>query len=311
MSISNVTVQTTQILTLSPDSLPTTGYLPVCDLKWRKKILWVKKLLKNNNYSFSALTSKQWLEDCLRNSWVTKVCLDRSLGEEEIRLWADTCYQSKKPVFVRIPSHSEFPNCRQTIHWRIKRFLDWLIALTSILWLSPLLLAIALLIKIFTPGPVLFSQWRVGERGKLFKIYKFRTMAIDAESLHHQVMGEQTGLHKLEKDPRITGLGKWLRKFSLDELPQLFNVLKGEMTLVGPRPWALYDALRLSKKSQKRLNVLPGITGAWQIKTRSGLLDLDAVTQYDLEYLYGWSLVEDLKILLLTIPKVIIGSGAY
>ena len=311
MPVNNVILQTTKILTLSSDSFSTVGYLPICDLKWRRKTLWVKKLFNSNNYSFSALSRKQWLEDCLRNSWVTKVCVDKALGEEGIRLWADTCHQAGKPIFVRIPSYNKLPNCRQTIYWRIKRILDWSAAFVLLLGLSLLMLAIALSIKIFTPGPVLFSQWRVGKRGKLFKIYKFRTMAVDAECQHHEVMGEQVGLHKLEQDPRITSLGKWLRKFSLDELPQLFNVLKGEMSMVGPRPWALYDALRLPKESQKRLNALPGITGAWQVQTRSQLLDLDAVTKYDLEYLSGWSLIEDLKILLLTIPKVIIGSGAY
>ena len=311
MSTNSVILKTTKILTLSSDSVSIAGYLPMCDLKWRRKTLWVKKILNSNNYSFSALSRKQWLEDCLRNSWVTKVCVDKALGEQGIKLWADICRQTDKPVFIRIPSYNKLPNCRQTIYWRIKRILDRSAAFVLLLALSPLMLAIALSIKIFTPGPVLFSQWRVGERGRLFKIYKFRTMSLDAECQHHRVMGEQMGLHKLEKDPRVTDLGRWLRKFSLDELPQLLNVLLGEMSMVGPRPWALYDALRLPKESQKRLNALPGITGAWQVQRRSQLLDLDAVTKYDLEYLSGWSLIKDLKILLLTIPKVIIGSGAY
>jgi len=136
-------------------------------------------------------------------------------------------------------------------------------------------------------------------------------MTIDAEEQHHQVMGDQSGLHKLVADPRTTSIGKWLRKYSLDELPQLFNVLRGEMSLVGPRPWALYDALRIDEAGKTRLNALPGITGAWQVETRSQLLDLNAVNKCDLEYLGSWSLIKDLKILLLTIPKVISGSGAY
>jgi lipopolysaccharide/colanic/teichoic acid biosynthesis glycosyltransferase len=150
----------------------------------------------------------------------------------------------------------------QSIYWQVKRCLDWLAALTLLVIFSPLMLAIALLIKIFAPGSIFFAQWRVGERGKLFKIYKFRTMQVDAEAQHHELMGEQTGLHKLLLDPRITQLGKWLRKYSLDELPQLFNVIRGDMSLVGPRPWALYDALRLEQSDIKRLNALPGITGA-------------------------------------------------
>jgi lipopolysaccharide/colanic/teichoic acid biosynthesis glycosyltransferase len=170
---------------------------------------------------------------------------------------------------------------------------------------------IALLVKTSSPGPIFFSQWRVGERGKLFRIIKFRTMVVNAEQLHHQVMGHQTGLHKLKNDPRVTPVGRWLRKLSLDELPQLWNVLRGEMSLVGPRPWALYDAVRIGVAQRQRLNALPGITGAWQVNGRSHLLDLHLVNSCDLHYLRTWSLWQDLKFLMLTIPKVLTGFGAY
>ena len=258
----NIILHTSKVLTLDLDPSNVQSYLPVCDLKWRQKNLLVKSTPKDTKYSFSALTRKQWLQNCLQNSWVKRVCVDRFLGERGIKLWADTCHQAGKPIFLRISSYSELPSCRQTAYWRVKRVLDWLAALILLVVFSPLMLSIALLIKIFTPGSVFFSQWRVGERGKLFKIYKFRTMVMNAEHQHHEVMGNQNGLHKLEQDPRITLLGRWLRKYSLDELPQLFNVLRGEMSFVGPRPWALYDALRLEEKGKKRLNALPGITGA-------------------------------------------------
>lgn len=311
MSTNNIVLQTSKILTLELNTSKATSYLPPCDLKWRRKNLWVKSISDCDKYSFSALSRKKWLEDCLRNSWVTKVCVDPAIGEQGIKLWAETCDRAGKPIFIRNRSYSELPNCRQTVYWRIKRVLDWLAAFILLMALSPVMLLIALSIKLFTPGSIFFTQWRVGKRGRLFKIYKFRTMIMNAQQQHYEVMGNQTGLHKREDDPRITFLGKWLRKYSLDELPQLFNVLRGEMSLVGPRPWALYDALRLDKKSRKRLNALPGVTGAWQIRTRSKLLDLDTVTQYDMEYLSGWSLLEDFKILLLTVPKVIVGFGAY
>jgi lipopolysaccharide/colanic/teichoic acid biosynthesis glycosyltransferase len=309
--MTNILLQTSKILTLAIDSSKAKSYLPVCDLKWRQKNLWVKKISLDAEYNFPALTRRQWLENCLRNSWVKRICVDRAIGEQGIKLWADTCYQVNKPIFLRILSHRELPNCRQSLYWQVKRLLDCLAALTLLVIFSPLMLAIALLIKIFAPGPIFFSQWRVGERGKLFKIYKFRTMKVDAEAQHHELMGNQKGLHKLLIDPRITHLGKWLRKYSLDELPQLFNVLRGEMSLVGPRPWALYDALRLEQPDIKRLNALPGITGAWQVENRSRLLDLNAVSKCDLEYLHSWSLILDLKILLLTVPKIISGSDAY
>jgi len=129
--------------------------------------------------------------------------------------------------------------------------------------------------------------------------------------MHHQVMTDQDGLHKLENDPRVTSVGRWLRRHSLDELPQLINVLRGEMSLVGPRPWALYDVVRISPDLQQRLNALPGMTGAWQVQARSTQLDISVVNRSDLQYLESWSLRRDFKFLLLTIPKVLSGFGAY
>jgi lipopolysaccharide/colanic/teichoic acid biosynthesis glycosyltransferase len=136
-------------------------------------------------------------------------------------------------------------------------------------------------------------------------------MVVDAEKLHHQVMGDLPGLHKREDDPRVTRLGRWMRQYSLDELPQLINVLRGEVSLVGPRPWALYDAVRISPEGQRRLNARPGITGLWQVKARAHLLDIEAVNHWDLEYLSTWTLWQDLKLLVMTVPKVLSGSGAY
>jgi lipopolysaccharide/colanic/teichoic acid biosynthesis glycosyltransferase len=306
----NILITTSKVLTLDLENPQSERYLPACSLKWRKKILWVTKVTDNLEL-VPALKRQQWLQDCLNNSWVKAVCLDHSLGEKGIRLWADTCSKAKKKAFLRITSSHQLLNRYTKVCWRIKRVSDWISAGILLLLLSPLMLAIASLVKLSSPGKILFRQWRVGKRGQLFQIYKFRTMKIDAEQQHHQVMGDCDGLHKLENDPRITPLGKWLRKYSLDELPQLFNVLRGEMSLVGPRPWALYDALRLGEAGKERLNALPGITGAWQVQSRSQLLDLNAVTQCDLEYLYSWSLIGDLKILLLTLPKVISGFGAY
>ncbi len=307
----NILLQTSKLLNLNIGSSKLQNYLPACDLKWRHKTLWIKSVNDEHNYDFPALTRKQWLEKCLCNSWLNKVCIDPKLGASSIKLWADICQQANKPIFLRIPSNNDLPNCRQLLSWKAKRLFDSLAAAILLLLLSPLIAIVSLSIKLNSPGSVFFSQWRVGARGKLFKIYKFRTMVADAELQHDKVMNAQEGLHKSENDPRVTSLGKWLRKYSIDEIPQLFNVLRGEMSLVGPRPWALYDALRLGKVGNKRLNALPGITGAWQVKGRSNTLDLNAVTKWDLEYLAEWSLTQDLKILLMTIPKVLSGFGAY
>jgi len=197
------------------------------------------------------------------------------------------------------------------LKWWLKRLVDWSAAALLMLVVGPLMLGLSVLMLMQSPGSIFFSQWRVGERGKLFRILKFRTMVTGAELYHHQVMGHQAGLHKCEDDPRVTPIGRWMRKYSLDELPQLINVLRGEMSLVGPRPWALYDAVRLSPSVRQRLNALPGITGIWQVTGRSHLRDLDAVNRVDLRYLGNWSLREDFKILLLTVPKVLSGFGAF
>ena len=286
---------------------PQTYHLSLQMLKWRRGQLLVRS---SQQVYLSVIENKQWLIECLKHSLVKIIRVDQAIGEEGLKCWADASEQAKKKIFLRIPSQYQLLKTR-SLSWVLKRLIDWCVSTLLLLALSPLMLMLVLLMRIYSPGPIFFRQWRVGRRGQLFRIIKFRTMIVDAERLHHQVMTNQTGLHKLKDDYRITPLGRWMRKYSLDELPQLFNVLRGEMSLVGPRPWALYDALRINPEGQKRLNALPGITGAWQIEARSTLLDLDEVNNLDLKYLGNWSLAQDLKIMLLTIPKVILGFGAY
>jgi lipopolysaccharide/colanic/teichoic acid biosynthesis glycosyltransferase len=306
----NIFLTTSKVLTLDLDR-PITQEQPLlsCSLKWKQEKLLVKK--EQNLIPLPALKHQQWLKNCLKYSSVRQVCVDSTLGEARVKLWADACKEANKQIFLRIPSSLMIFNLKKQISWKIKRIFDWIGAAVLLILLSPVMLTIALAIAIFSPGPIFFRQWRVGKRGKLFEIYKFRTMIVDADKQHHEVMGVQNGLHKREDDPRITPIGSFLRKYSLDELPQLLNVLKGDISLVGPRPWALYDALRLGKAGNSRLNALPGITGAWQVEGRANLLELNAVTKCDLDYLERWSLSRDLKILLMTIPKVLSGFGAY
>ena len=258
------------------------------------------------------LANPACLLECLQRSTIRLVRIDPSLGESTLRLWASACEQAGKALYLRLPPTTNLPN-RRTALWVWKRLLDWGVAALLLVLLSPLFGAIALSIRLTSPGSTFFSQWRVGDRGKIFRILKFRTMTMNAEQQHDRIMANQAAdcLHKREDDPRITPLGKWLRRYSLDELPQLLNVLRGEMSLVGPRPWALYDAVRIRPEMQARLNALPGITGAWQIESRSTLLDLNAVSDRDLEYLRTWSLQGDFRILLRTVPKVLSGFGAF
>ncbi|HEY9749813.1 MAG TPA: heterocyst development glycosyltransferase HepC [Allocoleopsis sp.] len=291
--------------------LPKSDRASKYELKWRQKQLLVRRARTTENPNLPSLESQRWLVACLKRSPVRLISLTPDVGEEKLRFWADACQQAGKSLFLSIPNTSALPKKRASVSWLIKRLLDRAAAAIAILLLSPIFLSIALLVKLQSPGPIFFCQWRVGERGRLFRIYKFRTMSANAEQLHHQVMGNQEGLHKHENDPRVTPNGRWLRKYSLDELPQLFNVLRGEMSFVGPRPWALYDAIRISPEVRQRLNALPGITGPWQVMARSNLRDIDTVNRFDLKYLRQWSLWKDLKILLLTVPKVLTGFGAY
>jgi lipopolysaccharide/colanic/teichoic acid biosynthesis glycosyltransferase len=171
-----------------------------------------------------------------------------------------------------------------------------------------------LLIKITSPGPVLFRQQRSGLNGRSFTILKFRSMVTNAEQFQHELaaMNEMSGpVFKVTKDPRITPLGKVLRKFSLDEFPQLFNVLMGDMSLVGPRPLPVDEVKRFNDLAhRRRLSVKPGLTCLWQISGRNNVTDFKDWVRLDLEYIDNWSLWLDLQILFRTIPVVLMGTGA-
>lgn len=294
-----------------PETPTSNSRTPQYALKWRQKQLLLRLAQGAKPPYLPPLQEQAWLTECLQRSPVQLVKLPAEIAETDLAFWADACANAGKAIFLHVPSTRELPRTQKRVRWWLKRVIDWSLSALLLLILSPLMLALAGLIRWQSPGPIFFKQWRVGERGKLFRILKFRTMVVGAEQLHHQVMGNQPGLHKCEDDPRITPLGRWMRKYSLDELPQLINVLRGEMSLVGPRPWALYDAVRLSPNVRHRLNALPGITGIWQVSRRSTLRDLDLVNRIDLGYLGAWSFRQDLKILLMTIPKVLSGFGAY
>jgi exopolysaccharide biosynthesis polyprenyl glycosylphosphotransferase len=200
--------------------------------------------------------------------------------------------------------------------WQLmaKRLIDVWGSIALLLLLTPLLFVVALLIKLDSPGPVLFKQERVGLNKRRFRLIKFRTMADGAEKGQAtlETLNEADGpVFKIKKDPRVTNIGRFLRRYSLDELPQLFNVLKGEMSLVGPRPLPVRDIERIDLQWHKRrLSMKPGLTCFWQVSGRSDI-SFDHWVRMDLQYIDNWSLALDLKILLKTIPAVLRGSGAY
>lgn len=202
---------------------------------------------------------------------------------------------------------------RQYAYIYLKRFFDVILSLSGLLVLSLLFLIIAAFVKFCDGGPVLYTQERVGKDGRRFKIYKFRSMYVDADKLLEKLKekNEVTGpMFKMKNDPRITSVGLFLRKTSLDELPQLWNVLRGDMSLVGPRPPLPREVANYSKYDLQRLWVIPGITGLWQATERNNV-GFEEMVELDLEYIKKRSLLFDAKIILLTIIAIIHPNGAY
>jgi len=210
-------------------------------------------------------------------------------------------------------------------HHLVKRLIDVVLAAGMLVVVAPVMTVIALLIKRSGPGPVLFVQERLGRDGRPFSFYKFRSMKHDSDdAIHRQfaamfINGDEDGcadhnsgdkVFKLKRDPRVTAIGAFLRRASLDELPQLFNILKGEMSLVGPRPPIAYEIENYQPWHMERLKAVPGLTGLWQVSGRSSVAFEDMV-RLDIRYINTWSLWRDLVILVKTVPVVLRGTGGY
>lgn len=196
----------------------------------------------------------------------------------------------------------------------LKRIFDFLFSLIAIILLSPIFLIILIMIKIDDPkGSVIYVSDRVGKNGKIFKFYKFRSMCTDADTKYSDLLcTNETGgpTFKMKDDPRVTRVGKFIRKTSLDELPQLFNIIKGDMSFIGPRPPMLREVESYPDYPMERLSVLGGLSCYWQIMGRSSI-DFKGMIELDLKYIKERSIITDVKILFLTIPAVFKGDGAY
>jgi lipopolysaccharide/colanic/teichoic acid biosynthesis glycosyltransferase len=196
----------------------------------------------------------------------------------------------------------------------IKRIFDLITGAIGLVLLSPLFALTALCIYLENPGSIFYSQTRVGKDGRLFRFFKFRSMIVDAEKMRADLakdnQSEDGVIFKIKDDPRITNVGKFIRKFSIDELPQLFNVLQGNMSLVGPRPALPEEVVQYTLEQRKRLHALPGITCLWQVSGRSEI-PFTGQVKLDVEYIKSTSLFTDISILLRTIPAVLAGKGAY
>jgi len=214
--------------------------------------------------------------------------------------------------------NSFLPPQASTRRWRVaqavKRVLDIVLSLTLLILLSPVLLVVALLVKLTSTGPVLYEFRVLGKHARPIVAYKFRTMVENADALKPLLMrsNEMRGpAFKMRADPRVTPLGRWLRKYSIDELPQLWSVLVGDMSLVGPRPPLAEEFAAFEPWQWGKLAVTPGITCTWQVTGRSDISNFDEWVSLDLEYIRSWSLWLDFKLMLKTIPAVIRARGAY
>jgi exopolysaccharide biosynthesis polyprenyl glycosylphosphotransferase len=221
---------------------------------------------------------------------------------------ATHAYGQRAPTIVNHKlQHEPIP----TVSRLAKRVLDLVISSAALLLLWPLMLVIAIAVKLESRGPAIYASLRVGKRGIPFVCYKFRTMVLGANRLRKVLdhLNERRGpFFKIANDPRVTPLGRFLRKYSLDELPQFWNVLKGDMSLVGPRPHPLEDVEQYSAGHEQRLEVIPGMTGLWQVTARENP-SFETCVQLDVGYIRHWSLLLDCKILLRTVPAVLAGDG--
>jgi lipopolysaccharide/colanic/teichoic acid biosynthesis glycosyltransferase len=209
-------------------------------------------------------------------------------------------------ILLRLPESERW-------QYALKRAADIILSVIGLAMLSPLLLLIAIAVYISSPGPVLYKSMRIGKDYKPFYMYKFRTMVINAEQQRETLLKNAKldgQLFKLKRDPRVTRLGEFLRKYSLDEFPQLFNVIRGEMSLVGPRPYIPEESKMFKSPYTVRFALIPGITGPWQANGRSNL-NFHQLCELEMNYIRNWTVWLDLKLLFKTIPSVVLKKGAY
>ncbi|OUL28822.1 heterocyst development glycosyltransferase HepC [Nostoc sp. 106C] len=243
-------------------------------VKLRQGQLLVRQADKIEEIHLLSYRNEQFLAEWLQYSPAGLVRIDTAFGELKLKTWANLCNRFGKRIFLRIPRYRQLPEYFSPIRWCLKRSLDWAIAASLLIILSPLFIVLAALIRISSAEPVITKQWCVGKRGQLFYLYNFRT----------------------------TTWGSWMLKYNLDKLPQLFNVLQGNMSFVGRYRQTLYDAINISPQ-QQLLNALPGITGVWQVKKQFGLSLADKFNA-EQQYLKHWSLWQDFKIFLITITQL-------
>jgi exopolysaccharide biosynthesis polyprenyl glycosylphosphotransferase len=251
---------------------------------------------------------QKYIDLCLEMGVTVRVVMDVSYTR---RMHRSDSFVSSVGTFPVITYHTIALNSFERV---IKRTMDLVIAILATIILSPIMLITAVAIRIDSPGPAIFKQKRVGQNGRIFDIYKFRSMCVDAEAKKETLMeqNEMDGfMFKIKDDPRVTRVGKFIRKTSIDELPQLFNVIRGEMSLVGTRPPTIEEVSRYKRGQWRRISIKPGITGMWQISGRNDITNFDEVVELDLKYIDNWTIWLDIKILFKTVGVLVTKKGAY
>ena len=275
----------------------------------------LEQLIRENNLDQIYIIQKHGEELPFTQQYVD-ICIDMGVT---VRLVVD--FYKKRRAYSYVSTVGTYPVITyhtislNTYEMAIKRLMDIIGGMVGILLFSPVMLVTAVAIKLDSPGPVIFKQTRVGQNGRNFKIYKFRSMYIDAEERKKELMAQNEiaggVMFKMKDDPRITKVGRVIRKFSIDELPQFFNVVGGSMSLVGTRPPTLDEVEKYERKQWRRISIKPGITGMWQVNGRSKIDNFDDIVEMDVEYIDNWSLMSDIKIILKTFIVLLKHDDAY
>lgn len=250
----------------------------------------------------------EYVDICLEMGVTVKVVID---ADGHHLMNRPNSFVSSVGTYPLITYHTVTLNTYEQL---VKRLMDIFVSLVGIIVTSPIMLITAIAIKIDSNGPVLFKQKRVGQNGRTFEIYKFRSMCVDAEEKKEELLSqnEMDGfMFKIKDDPRVTKVGRFIRKTSIDELPQFFNVLKGDMSVVGTRPPTLDEVSQYKREQWRRISIKPGITGMWQISGRSNITDFNEVVELDLKYIDNWSILTDVLIILKTVGVLFRRKGAY
>ena len=255
------------------DQLKTTVLPQGCTVLWRQRKLIVQQSPVKPTV-LSIPHDQTWLIQCLERSRVTLVMFDLACGEDLLRFWASACLKAKKPLFLRIRSSPDLPFKRYPLYWCLELVLDYLGGALLLLVLSPVIIMLAALLRCTSPEPIVVRDWRVGKRGRLFQMITFRTTTLPVQGTTYQVRmshlgDDQVGDHQATGELHIRGIGVWMHRSRLDQLPQLLNVLRGDISLIGSRAYALEDIWKMEPKSHYRLNALPGMFERRQKRSQS------------------------------------------